>query len=323
MVNRNINFVNSNTACFLLSMLLFLPNILADHSAIINISPYPKEVYAGVSTSQNPATALTGNLFFHNGYYYLGDETFAINLSGDANIIKIVVTDRLKPITYKLSTNEGFELNLANDIETSVASAEQQNNPPAKRNNNEPQLLAKCFLLTKKDPNVSNLSWDIKIIKVNSGQPFPPDFSSHFLIPESKKQGGDNAKKAVFQNEAIFFVENAENVDIDIERPVPNNKEQGACQDALLPALFVRTDVKRVAPAKGLENFPFLKKMQQQTKTFPDKKVSVTIQRDTVNINGEAAPSSSPTPTSPSASSTTPIPTENSTPKKINRPAKP
>ena len=296
MVKRNATFVNNVIASFVLSAFFFVPAILAEHTAIISFAPYPKEVYANTAILQNPATAVTGNIVFHNGKSYSGNELISITLAGNADIIKIVITDRLKPILYKLSTNEGFELDLTNNTESVKTQTEQQNNSNFPETQPAPQLLAKCFLLTKKDTDTNNFSWDIKITEVFADKPLPSDFSSNFLIPATKKGGSNNTQRAVFLNEVILFIEKAVNADLDIARPVPKTKEQGACQDAVLPSILVRTDVERCAVANVLTSFPFVEKMHQQTRSNSDKKNSTTIVTADPGTQAASTPPSTTTP---------------------------
>lgn len=282
MIREKRDFVNHRLfgLAFILAIVIGF-NVFSKDVAevvILTVAPFPKEALPAqiAAKKNNPSQATTGNIFIHNGSYYIGRAKTAVNISGDSEVIKLVITDRLKPRVFKDRTNKGLELDLTPELKTSAPESSEVVNDT---NTLPPSLQAKCFLLTKKyDPGVTR-AWDIKIIEVLQGQPLPPEFVSNFTVQQGEKSSGN--QNPLLQNDVIFFVENPIYADMDVSKPLPvKEQEQAVGEEAVLPTLFVRTDIVRYSAAKILINLPFLTRVYEARKVLPDKRVEMSIRKE-------------------------------------------
>jgi len=279
--------------------------ILVGNVAVINFTPLPDDVYRGTNLiKQNSALATQGNFLVYGGNSYPSKETAFINYTGKPDSIRIVVTDRLKPITYKRSTNEGFSIDLTNDDNSSLpvsAAPKQVDNKQA------PKLLAKGILFTRQVSG-DKVSWATEVMELFENTPMPQSFSSTFLISEGNS-GTQEPKKVIFQNDIIFFIENPEYVFPGVSSSMPSapTQNQQTSQDVILPDLLIRTDenVKRVAEAKIMENFSFLSRIVPVKRTQNNGKVVITIQKESAKLTpadtADATPTTNATAATPGA----------------------
>jgi len=324
MVGKKAPFVNMCWGIKYIILLSFFSayNLFAPHTVVINFEPYPKEIYEGLTslTNEQPLSkngneplvlkgnllgseknkkvefsekqAINGNVIIYDGTYSIGGKQVIVDGLSDVSTIKLVITDRLKPLPFKTplkldskeillgSTNKGIALDLSDSfVQGSPAEKDKQEEAVPK---NAKKMLAKCFLLTKKNVATHNFAWDRKIVEIIEGQPLPADFTNSFLTPDNSS-GVKTYKNAVFQNDVIFFAEDPNNADMDIDRPVLIGENQKATEDAVLPNILVRTDVDRVSISKILESLPFLTKITQSEKKSKNVMIVRTLENSSTS----------------------------------------